>query len=153
MNFVHPVKNPIVSSSYGSRIDPFTGKLGYHKGLDYKIPSGTEVFSSEAGTVLSTGFSKDLGNFVLVNHENSFQTLYGHLTQSIVKAGDKIEKNSLIAYSGNTGRVTGSHLHFAIKKNNQFIDPSTVLTISTDQKKTNPLIFFVPILFFLLSKK
>jgi murein DD-endopeptidase MepM/ murein hydrolase activator NlpD len=153
MNFSHPVKNTTLSSSYGSRIDPFTGKIGYHKGLDYKVPSGTEVYSSEAGKVFSVGYNKDLGNFITIQHEQYYRTIYGHLTQSIVKTGQAINRNTLIGYSGNTGKVTGSHLHFAIKKDDSFIDPLSVLPTPKEEKKLSPYILILPILFFFLYKK
>ncbi|NVN89433.1 MAG: M23 family metallopeptidase [Desulfuromonadales bacterium] len=94
------------------RIDPIDGKTRYHNGIDIAISEGTPVTPVAAGIVVYSGQRSGYGNTVLVEHDNGLVTLYGHNSRLMVSTGQPVDKNSVIALSGNTGRSTGPHLHF-----------------------------------------
>lgn len=116
-----PLKHIILTSSYGYRIHPVTGKFVFHAGIDLRARSDT-VFAVLPGRVVSTGFNNFLGVFVRLNH-GDFQSTYGHLSQIFVLPGDSVATASPLGITGMTGRVTGEHLHFSIQFKQQYIDP------------------------------
>ncbi|MCS6971854.1 MAG: M23 family metallopeptidase [Turneriella sp.] len=116
--FVHPVRGKI-TSGFGLRRDPFTEKHRFHKGIDIACPIGTPVVASAEGTVIFTGSKKGYGKTVVLEHRNGYQTLYGHLDRILVKPGDKVKQGEKIALSGTTGRSTGPHLHFEVRRRGQ----------------------------------
>jgi len=120
--FIRPVAG-VVSSKYGYRNDPFTRKSKFHKGIDIACPTGSTVVASASGRVIYTGEKGGYGNTVMVEHENGYITLYGHLSTISVKYGDRVDKGEKIALSGQTGRVTGPHLHFEVKRRGKNITP------------------------------
>ncbi|WP_373897257.1 peptidoglycan DD-metalloendopeptidase family protein [Haloimpatiens sp. FM7315] len=107
-----------VSSGFGKR----NGKM--HKGIDIASPMNTPIYAAYDGVVTFSGWQQGYGNIVIINHGNGFETRYGHCNSLIAKKGDKIKKTQLIAKVGSTGRSTGPHLHFEIRKNDQAIDPT-----------------------------
>lgn len=116
--FVHPVEGRI-TSGFGVRKDPFTEKHKFHKGIDIACPIGTPVVASAEGTVVFAGTKKGYGKTVIVEHRNGYRTLYGHLSRFTVKAGAKVKQGQKIALSGMTGRSTGPHLHFEVRRQGQ----------------------------------
>jgi murein DD-endopeptidase MepM/ murein hydrolase activator NlpD len=113
------------SSRFGMRKHPVTGKISFHGGLDIAVSSGTWVGAAASGVVILA--SHNVGHYgtaVFIDHKNGYVTHYGHLSYIKVKVGQKVKKGQLIAKSGATGRVTGPHLHFTIKKNNKALDPA-----------------------------
>ncbi|OCN03410.1 hypothetical protein A7X67_11030 [Clostridium sp. W14A] len=117
-----------ISSGYGSRVDPITGKAGaFHTGLDIPAPTGTPVLASAGGTVIYSGVKGGYGNCVIIQHENGIQTLYGHNSELDVKKGDKVTQGQVIAKVGQTGRATGPHCHFEFRVNGQHVDPAPYL--------------------------
>lgn len=156
MTFRHPVDPSTIGSGYKWRPDPFTGKKQFHHGLDYAVPTGTPVFSSAPGTVSFVGIRSGYGNTVIIDHPDDFQTLYAHLSKFNVSVGSKVNLQTLIAYSGNTGKSTGSHLHFSIFKNKQSVNPNSVLNLPNPipQKSTIyiPLILLSGFFYFLFKK-
>jgi murein DD-endopeptidase MepM/ murein hydrolase activator NlpD len=107
-----PVPVGYLSSSPGWRPDPFgSGKIEYHRGYDIACPSGTPVRPMQSGTICYTGPRKGYGNLVAVDHGNGYVTLYGHLSRILARLGTKVDTDTVIALSGNTGRSTGPHLH------------------------------------------
>lgn len=113
-----------VSSQYGWREDPFTKKNTFHEGLDISARVGTDVVATASGTVVKITYSKyGYGNKVLIKHNYGFETLYAHLGVIKVKKGQWVNKGNVIGTVGNTGRSTGPHLHYEIKKNGQPRDP------------------------------
>lgn len=118
--FAWPVKGARISSTYGSR----WGKQ--HKGLDM-VSSNRTIMAADEGTVTFTGKISGYGNAVIVNHSNGYTTLYGHMSSISVTQGQTVSKGSSLGVMGNTGRSTGTHLHFEIKKNNVAQNPMKYL--------------------------
>ena len=117
-----PVQAP-VSSSFGMRNDPFSHQATFHKGVDLAAPDGTKVVAALPGTVISAGYETGYGNNVLIQHSGGLQTRYGHLGSVNVKAGDVVDSESVLGTVGNTGRSTGSHLHFEVTRMGKPVDP------------------------------
>ena len=113
--FLWPLKGRI-TSAFGERKDPFTGKRSFHCGIDISAHEGTRVKSSAAGKVIFSGWKTGYGNVVIIRHNNNYITVYAHNRKNIVKQGDRVDSGELIALSGKTGAVTGAHLHFEIRK-------------------------------------
>jgi len=116
--FVHPVEGRI-TSGFGVRRDPFTEKHKFHKGIDLACSIGTKVVSAADGTVVFAGVKKGYGKTIIVEHKNGYRTLYGHLSKLIAKNGQSVKQGEKIALSGNTGRSTGPHLHFEVRRRGQ----------------------------------
>ena len=129
---VAPVHKPIatmtrISSVFGNRKDPFTGRLAFHAGIDFAAPQGTNVLSAGAGTVSFVGQINGYGNVVEVTHPGGLITRYGHLSAFLVKEGDAVVTGSPIARVGSTGRSTGPHLHFEVRRADNAVDPARYL--------------------------
>ncbi len=121
-----PVNRGWISSTYGRRIDPFTGKLAWHQGIDFATGrTGVDVKAVAAGVVTYAGDKQGFGNMVKVNHGNGYETLYAHNEKLLVKPGDIVKKGQVITLSGNSGRSTGPHVHFEVHKNGRVVDPSS----------------------------
>jgi murein DD-endopeptidase MepM/ murein hydrolase activator NlpD len=120
-----PLKFAHVTSGFGSRFHPVLQYLKAHNGVDYGTPIGTPVWSVADGTVTKAQNTGPGGNTVCVRHTNGFETCYLHLSRygAGVRVGSRVSQKQVIAYSGNTGRSTGPHLHFALKRNGQFVNP------------------------------
>ena len=112
-----------ISSPFGLRMDPFTGQLKQHDGIDLAAPAGSAVSALEAGHVVFSGWKPGCGNTVIVQHEDGLETLYGHLSKALVQVGDQVAAHAPIACVGSTGHSTGPHLHFEIRRNGQALDP------------------------------
>lgn len=113
-----------LSSGYGLRKHPLKASKTRHKGVDLATEKGTPIFSSAAGTVIELGYEpKGYGYFVRLQHSFGFETLYGHLSEVVLKVSTEIRSQQLIGYSGNTGFSTGPHLHYEVIKNGKAIDP------------------------------
>ena len=135
-----PVHQPILnatrtSSTFGNRKDPFTGRLAFHSGIDYAAPRGSKVFSAGAGTVTFVGVISGYGNVVEVTHGNGLVTRYGHLSSFIAKEGQKVSAGTPIARVGSTGRSTGPHLHFEVRRSDNAVDPARYLKVGRELKK------------------
>jgi murein DD-endopeptidase MepM/ murein hydrolase activator NlpD len=111
------------SSRYGMRSDPLTGEKRKHGGMDFKASYGVDVFASAGGRVTFAGVSGGYGNLITISHGKGYVTYYGHLSKIYVKQGQRVRRGQRIAKVGATGRVTGPHLHFEIRKNGRTIDP------------------------------
>jgi murein DD-endopeptidase MepM/ murein hydrolase activator NlpD len=112
-----------ISSSFGLRHDPINGMLKQHNGIDIAVPEGTPVRPAAPGKVVFSGYSEGYGNCVIVEHENGLRSVYGHNSENKVNAGDIVDKQSVIALSGSTGRSTGPHLHFEVRKGGNAVNP------------------------------
>ena len=122
-----------VSSDFGLRPDPFTGKTEQHNGIDLAVAPGTTVYPATAGTVVSSGWMGSYGKTVVVRHADNTETLYAHNEKVSVKTGDKVTASTPIAQSGSTGRSTGPHLHFEVRRNDRAINPTAYLaSLKTD---------------------
>jgi murein DD-endopeptidase MepM/ murein hydrolase activator NlpD len=112
-----------ISSFYGMRISPITGTRLFHNGLDITNYLMTPIKASSAGRVAMVDYNPTYGNFIILVHDNGFQTLYGHMKETYVKKGMNVAQGQRIGAMGSTGASTGSHLHFSIFKNGQDVDP------------------------------
>ena len=111
------------SSKFGYRSDPLTGEKRLHKGMDFRAKYGVSVFASATGRVIFAGVSGGYGNLIQIAHANGYLTFYGHLSKILVHQGQHVHRGQLIGKVGATGRVTGPHLHFEIRKNGKAINP------------------------------
>jgi murein DD-endopeptidase MepM/ murein hydrolase activator NlpD len=118
-----PIKLGWVSSYYGTRTNPFSGRLQFHKGMDFASKSGSDVLSVAGGVVTWSGERYGYGNLVEINHGNGFVTRYGHNQDNLVRVGDTVKKGQKIAEMGSTGRSTGPHVHFEVLQNGRQINP------------------------------
>jgi len=121
--FSKPMKNYYISSGFGSRVDPITSRKAKHRGLDFVGPAKGEVYSPSEGKVILAGKFHDYGNAVVIDHGFGITTRYGHLFAVKVKKGDVVKRGQLIALQGNTGRSTGSHLHYEVRYKKSPLDP------------------------------
>ncbi len=108
---------------YGVKSDPFTGVRKLHSGLDISNRIGTPVIATADGIVASTGYQSGLGNTIVIDHGNGFQTIYGHLSQFKTKERQKVKRGELIGLIGNTGYSTGPHLHYEVIRSGNAINP------------------------------
>jgi murein DD-endopeptidase MepM/ murein hydrolase activator NlpD len=121
--FISPVGGRL-TSLFGKRRHPVTGKTSIHGGIDIAVPTGTWIGAAASGTViLASNQAGHYGTAVFIDHRNGYITHYGHLSSIRVRVGQKVRAGQFVGKSGATGRVTGPHLHFTIKKNNKFLDP------------------------------
>lgn len=120
-----PVEKGWISSYYGKRNDPFTGKPSFHHGIDFAGKEGTNVIAVASGVVTYTGSRSGYGEMVEISHGDGFVTRYSHNKDSLVKAGDVVRKGQTIALMGSTGRSTGAHVHYEVFKHGRSVDPSS----------------------------
>ena len=135
-SFLWPVASYVyVSSRFGLRVHPITGKTKSHTGIDIASNQGTAVYASDGGTVTLAGWNGGYGNCIMIDHGNGYVTLYGHLSSISVSVGQTVSQGATIGAVGSTGNSTGPHLHFEVLKNGTRIDPEQFfsgLTISAD---------------------
>ncbi|MFP4509437.1 MAG: peptidoglycan DD-metalloendopeptidase family protein [Spirochaetaceae bacterium] len=112
-----------LTSGFGYRPDPFTGRRSFHNGVDWAAPRGTAITASMAGRVVESGVHSIYGNYVVIQHPEGFQSLYAHLDRILVNRGQTVDQRQRIATMGSTGRSTGNHLHFSLFRNGQAVDP------------------------------
>jgi murein DD-endopeptidase MepM/ murein hydrolase activator NlpD len=122
-----PGRMPTITSGFGVRQDPFTGRLARHMGLDIPAAHGTAILASGGGRVLSAGARGPYGKAIVIDHGHGLQTLYGHCSTLYVRAGEYVMPRQKIAAVGSTGRSTGPHLHFEVIRNGQRVAPGQVL--------------------------
>lgn len=112
-----------MSSPYGYRSDPFTGKRAWHAGVDFAGKEGSDIMASASGVVTWAGERYGYGNLVEVSHGAGYSTRYAHCKEVDVEVGEIVEKGQVIARMGSTGRSTGPHVHYEVIKNNRTLDP------------------------------
>lgn len=118
-----PIKRGWISSYYGTRTNPFSGKLQFHKGMDFAGKSGSKVLAVAGGVVTWSSKRYGYGNLVEINHGNGYTTRYGHNKENLVEVGDTVKKGEVVSLMGSTGRSTGPHVHFEVLKNGRQINP------------------------------
>ncbi len=118
-----PIKKGWVSSYFGKRAGPFSGKQEFHRGVDFAGKYYSDVISVAGGVVTEANNQADYGNIVEIDHGNGYVTRYGHNAQLSVKIGQTVKKGQVIAKLGSTGRSTGPHVHFEVLKNGVSVDP------------------------------
>ncbi|MEO7387323.1 MAG: M23 family metallopeptidase [Gammaproteobacteria bacterium] len=114
MGFQRPVAGGWISSSFGRRMDPFTGRPALHRGLDFAGNDNSAILAAAAGIVTWSGRQRGYGNLIEIDHGRGWVTRYGHNTSNLVKVGDYVKPGQTIALMGATGRATGTHLHFEV---------------------------------------
>jgi LysM repeat protein len=124
--FIWPLKGEVVSG-FGWRDHPVLGTRHHHDGIDIDVPEGTMVYASASGRVIFYGEQPGYGNVLILEHEDGFYTMYGHLASSFVETGRFVEAGQGIAQSGNTGISSGPHLHFEIRNGEFPVDPMRYL--------------------------
>ncbi len=114
-----------LSSRFGYRIDPINKKRStFHKGIDISAPTGTPVYAAESGIVFDAGYkTSGYGNLIVIKHADDMATYYGHLSKMLVSKNTKVRKGELIGNVGSTGKSTGPHLHFEVRKGDQALNP------------------------------
>ncbi len=120
---IRPLKGGFLSSRFGRRMDPFTGRITRHKGVDYFARTGTPVMSSADGVITMAKKNGSMGLTIEVNHGNGFKTRYAHLAKMHVRRGQRIKRGEILGAVGNTGRSTGPHLHYEVIFRKQHRDP------------------------------
>ena len=125
---VHPAGRPVkkgwISSYFGMRNDPFTGKRAMHKGMDFAGKDGSDVVAVAAGVVTWADDRYGYGNLVEINHGKGYVTRYGHNKEILVEIGDRVKQGQVVAKMGSTGRSTGPHVHFEVVRNGKIVDPT-----------------------------
>ncbi len=117
----------VLSSLYGGRKDPISGRPGNHTGIDIPAARGTPIYAAKSGvvvtSVMGTGSAWSYGNYVVVSHSDGTSTLYAHMNSRAVQKGQTVRQGEVVGYVGTTGRSTGNHLHFEVRKNGKRTDP------------------------------
>jgi murein DD-endopeptidase MepM/ murein hydrolase activator NlpD len=121
--FANPAPGKTITSTFGNRVDPFFGTLAMHAGVDFRQPVGAPIRSTGDGKVTVAGPNGSYGNMVEITHANGIVTRYGHLSRVIVTVGSQIEEGDIIGEAGSTGRSTGPHLHYEVRRNDVAVDP------------------------------
>ena len=112
-----------ITSSFGNRLHPILKTWIYHTGIDIGASSGKNILAAASGTVIMASWYSGYGNCVMIDHGGGIVTLYGHASSLCVSKGDKVSRGQVIAYVGSTGRSTGPHLHFEVRKNGNYVNP------------------------------
>ena len=118
-----PISKGWISSYYGKRTDPFSGKIAKHKGMDFAGKAGSEIKAVSSGVVTWASSRYGYGNLVEINHGHGYTTRYGHNAEILVEVGDAVDKGQAISLMGSTGRSTGPHVHFEVLQNDRQVDP------------------------------
>jgi murein DD-endopeptidase MepM/ murein hydrolase activator NlpD len=113
----------VLTDGYGTRNDPITGRRAFHRGLDISARRGTPVYAPADGVVVFAGRNGGLGKTIRISHGFGFTTLYGHLHEMAVRPGDQVHRGDRIGAVGNSGRSTGSHLHYEVHQDGKAKDP------------------------------
>jgi murein DD-endopeptidase MepM/ murein hydrolase activator NlpD len=123
-----PAEEGRISSEFGNRSDPFTGQNRFHSGADIAAPLGTRIYAAADGEVTFAGQHGGYGETVIIDHGDTYETLYAHLNSIDVSVGDQVGKGEEIGGMGTTGRSTGVHLHYEIIRNGEHINPYLYMT-------------------------
>ena len=127
-----PVKAGWMSSYFGKRTDPFTGKPANHRGVDFAGKEGAEVIAVADGVVTWSADRYGYGQLVEINHGNGYATRYAHNSENLVKVGDEVRKGQTVALMGDTGRATGPNLHFEVLQNGRRVNPVKFIRHNAD---------------------
>lgn len=131
---VHPAGRPIkkgwISSYYGKRTDPFSGKKEFHRGVDFAGKEGSDVVAVAGGVITWSGRRYGYGNLVEIDHGNRLVTRYGHNKETLLSVGEIVKKGQVIAKMGSTGRSTGPHVHFEVMKNGKHVNPTRYVRVA-----------------------
>jgi len=126
--FRSPVPGAALGSPYGMRVDPLSGAVGYHPGVDFEAGAGEQIHAAAGGIVVMAGDCGGYGNCVVLDHGHSMGTLYAHQSRVLVAVGDRVGDGEVIGLVGSTGKSTGPHLHFEVRFHGIPVDPVPTLT-------------------------
>jgi murein DD-endopeptidase MepM/ murein hydrolase activator NlpD len=123
-----PVADGVMRSGFGLRRHPILGYVKMHTGVDWAAPRGTPIYAAGNGVVIKEGWESGYGKFIMVRHNNGYETAYGHMSAYArgVHEGQHVRQGQVIGFAGSTGLSTGSHLHFEIRINGRFVDPMRI---------------------------
>jgi len=124
-----PTTDGWISSLFGMRADPMTGKMEFHGGIDYAGKTGSPILTVASGIVTWSGVRYGYGNMVEINHGNGYQTRYAHNKKNLVVVGQKVEQGQVIALMGSSGRATGPHVHFEVVNNGKPVNPKKYISL------------------------
>ena len=128
--FLYPLPYAVpITDAYGYRIHPLSGTYKWHNGVDLAAGSGTAIYATKSGTVTSACYNEAYGYMVTINHADGYSSLYGHMTNYTVSAGDYVTQGQTIGYVGSTGWSTGPHLHFTIYYNGADVNPMNYVSM------------------------
>ena len=128
--FLYPLPYAVqITDGYGYRIHPLNGEYRWHNGVDFAAGSGAAIYATKSGTVTSACYNEAYGYMVTINHGDGYSSLYGHMTNYIVSAGDYVTQGQTIGYVGSTGWSTGPHLHFTIYYNGSDVNPMNYVSM------------------------
>ncbi len=116
-----------MTSRFGHRVSPFTGRKEFHKGLDIANRKGTAILATANGIVSYAGRKGPMGNVLVIDHGHGMITRYAHLSEALKKQGEKVKRGDIIAQMGNSGRSTGPHLHYEVHLNGVPVNPATYI--------------------------
>lgn len=122
-----PLKTYRLTSAFGPRVNPVTGRPRFHQGLDLAAPMGTEVYPAKAGAVAEQGEDPVYGKYIVIRHDGEWASLYGHLSQINTVLHGQVESSTIIGKVGSTGQSTGPHLHFELRRHGKAQDPGRYL--------------------------
>lgn len=117
-----------ISDDYGWRVHPILGVDQFHNGVDFAAPKGTAIYAAYDGKVVAATYSASMGNYVMIDHGDSLYTIYMHASALYVEKGDIVIRGETIAAVGSTGRSTGNHLHFSVRKDGSYVSPWNYLS-------------------------
>lgn len=120
---IRPIPHGFISSRFGRRMDPFTGRLSRHRGVDYSVRLGAPIFATADGVVSYARRWSNFGNVVEISHGHGFVTRYAHVSKILVKKGQRVKRGDIIARVGSTGRSTAAHLHYEVLKDGKPQNP------------------------------
>ncbi|MDA5635799.1 MULTISPECIES: M23 family metallopeptidase [Rhizobium/Agrobacterium group] len=132
--FGNPAPGRTITSRFGNRMDPFLGRPALHTGIDFRAETGADVKATGAGKVTVAENSGGYGNMVEIDHGQGVSTRFGHLSAILVRAGDKVEAGDIIGRAGSTGRSTGPHVHYEVRRNDTPVDPMRFLIAGAELK-------------------
>lgn len=129
VSFIWPVEWNGISSSWGRRKDPISGRESYHRGVDIPLFVGTSVYAPEEGRVRIADTDYGYGKYIVIDHRGGYSTMFAHLDNYIIKKDDIVKKGEKIGETGATGVVTGPHLHYEVRRHEADLDPREFLLV------------------------
>lgn len=130
-----PVRGSFVTSAFGTRTDPFLKRAAMHSGIDFKASTGTPILATAHGKVIEAGRNGGYGRMVEIDHGDGITTRYAHMSRITVSVGEQVEKGMVIGKAGSTGRSTGPHLHYEVRRNGDPLNPAKFLKTGRELAK------------------
>ena len=118
-----PIPTGWLSSYFGNRTDPMTGRKAFHSGMDFAGRPGSDIIAVASGVVVWSGRRHGYGHMVEIDHGNGYTTIYAHNKRNLVRVGDRVRKGDVIALMGASGRATGTHVHFEVLRHGKPVNP------------------------------